>query len=111
MNTTCRIILPGLLTLVVSGTALAHVPGHHGGYRDDGWYGNATLWLDSTGHSGWAGNFGYRTGYGYPPGYSPWAGHLHGPRCQHGSGHGYAHGYRHGFKHGRKHGRKHRHHH
>jgi len=96
-----------MLALVVSGTALAHDSGHHDVYRNDGLYGSATFWGDSSGHIGYAGSLRYGAGYGYSPAYISWAAHAHGPRCHHGPGHGYGHGYKHGYKKGRKHGRKH----
>lgn len=111
MKTFCKILLPGMLALVVSGTALAHEPRHQDGYRNDGWYGSATLWSDSSGHSGYAGTLSYGAGYGYAPGYIPWTGHTHGPVFHHRPAYGYAHGYKRGHGKGHKHGRKHRHRH
>lgn len=110
MKTYCKILWPGMLVLMMSGTAFAHgAPSHDAYGYGGGWSGNGTIWFDSSGHSGYAGSLSYGTGYGYSPGYIPWLGHGHGhgPQCRHGSRHGYAKGYHHGYHKGRKHGKKH----
>jgi hypothetical protein len=104
MKTYCRILLPGILALSVSGTALAHntvSPGY------SGWSGNATVWIDPYGQPGIAGSIGYPTGRVYAPVYMPRPGYGYGPRFYHGPPYGHAKGYKHGYGHGPRHRHKH----
>jgi hypothetical protein len=111
MKSNCRFIWLGMLALMLSGAAVAHGTGPYPGYGYGGLSGSATVWVNSSGHPGWAGSLTYGVGHGYAPGYIPWIGPAHGPQCHHGHSRGYERGYRHGYKHGRKHGKRRHHHH
>ena len=115
MNTRNRNVLIGLVVLALSGSALAHDPGHQGGYPSGSWTGSATVWGSSQGYSGWSGNLSIGTIHGYAPGYVPWAyaypvRHRHGPSCHHAPprshGHGYGHSYGHSYWKGHKNDRR-----
>lgn len=107
MKKSVRYLWPGLLALVISGSALAHGSGRYDGWSGSGWSGGATVWGDSTGYTAYSGSLGFGTGYGQVPRHQPWAGGYHGPQCRHGHPRGYAKAYRKGFRHGRNHGRNH----
>jgi len=107
MKTRCTFLLIGMLAMVLSGSVLAHGSGSYDAYGYEPWSGSATVWGNSQGHSGYSGTLSYGYGHAYSPGYIPWAGHQHGPRCQHGPGYSYDRAHRQGYKHGRKHGKKH----
>jgi hypothetical protein len=102
MQSLNRYFWPGVLALMLSGTAVAHGSGPYPAYGHDRPSGNVTIWGDSSGRSGWAGSLSYGIGYGYAPGYVPW-GHVHEPRCGHIVPRGYARGYRDGYRNANKH--------
>ncbi len=108
------VVLFGLFSLLGSAAALAHSPGYGDAYAGIPLTGGITVWRDSYGNTGYAGNvsLGFAGGYtnhGYAP--VPYYGHVHGPVCGHLPPHGYARGHHRGSRHGhhRKghHGRRH----
>lgn len=109
-----KFIGPGMIAILLSGTALAHGGGAVNSYPLDGWSGSVAVWGNSAGYTGYSGNISYVSNYAYAPGYAlvPGPGPGYGPCCMNGRGKAYAKGHRHGPKHGRKHARKHhgRHH-
>lgn len=110
MKTSYRLLLAGMLAMVFSATAVAHSPGGNV-YVPGGWSGNATVWGNSHGQSGWTGAITYSAGYGYLPGYVPWVRPNqwsgHGSRCHHAPGHRHARAHRHVQSHSYGHGRGH----
>jgi hypothetical protein len=107
MKTRFPLLLVGLIGLFVSTAALAHDSGYGGAYGGNGLSGGISVWADSYGHSGYAGNLSYGTAYAWRQ--APYYGHAHGPRCGHGPRYGYDRAYEHGHHHGRKQGHRNRH--
>lgn len=98
------ILLTTLTGLFLTSNALAHNPGHvlvSGGHQLSG---GVTVWGNSYGQSGYAGNL--NLGFGYPP--ATYYGHAHAPSCGHQLvypyvngypvGYGYGNGYRSGYR-------------
>ena len=104
MKTRLFVLLFGLFSLLGSATVLAHNPGYGGIYAGVPLTGGITIWGDSYGNTGYAGNvsLGFAGGYanyGYAP--VPYYGHVHGASCGHMPPYGYARGHNRGYRHGR----------
>ncbi len=98
MKTYLIVVLIGLFSLFGSTTALAHHSGYGGAYAGIPLTGGITLWGDSYGHTGYAGNvsLGFAGGYATVPYY----GHVHGFSRGHRFPYGYARGYNRGHRYG-----------
>ena len=101
MKTRLLVVLFGLFSLLGSAAALAHSPGYGDAYAGIPLTGGITVWGDSYGNTGYAGNvsLGFAGGYAnyrYAP--VPYYGHMP-PYC-------YARGYNRGYRHGH-HGKRH----
>lgn len=114
MKTCLIVVLIGLFSLFGSTAVLAHNPGYGGAYAGIPLTGGITVWGDSQGNTGYAGNvsLGFAGGYasyGYAP--VPYYGHVHGRVCGHMPPYGHARGYNRGYRHGHhgkgRHGRRH----
>jgi len=107
------ILLAGLTTLFLATSAVAHNPGPVLAYGGPVLSGGVTIWGNSHGQTGYAGNINLGFGQVYAP--APYYGHVHGPSCGHPAPYGYApayrpvygQGYSHGYGHGKHHGRGH----
>jgi hypothetical protein len=110
----CRllILLATLTGLLLATNAMAHNPGQVLVYRTPQLSGGITVWDNSYGQSGYAGNI--NLGFGYAP--ATYYGHVHAPSCGHQFAYPYVNGYpvgftnghggaHHGNTHGRHHGR------
>ncbi len=112
MKTRFIILMLGLSSLFVATAAVAHKPGHVVVYGGPLLSGGVTLWGNSHGQSGYAGNI--NLGFANTHARMPVYGHVHGPSCGHAMGHSYALGFKNGYRNGngyihwRGHGRKHR---
>ena len=104
MKTCLFVILLGLSGLFGSSAALAHNTGYVDVYAAVPLTGGITIWGDSYGRSGIAGNvsLGFTGGYanyGYAP--IPYYGHVHGRSCGHKHRKAHARGYKNGYRHGK----------
>jgi len=118
MKTRNRYLVFGLLALALSGSALAHEAGQSAAYPAGAWSGNATIWGNSQGYSGWLGNLNIGAVFGYAPGFVPVAvplprSHRHAASCHHAPPRVHSHAYRQGHPrgHARGHGKGYRGHH
>ena len=110
MKTYLFVILFGLFGLFGSTTVLAHNTAYVGAYAGVPFSGGITIWGDSYGRTGYAGNVSLGIAGGYAnPGYAPTAyyGHVHGRSCGHKPRYGYARGYKNGYRHGKHNGHHH----
>ena len=117
MKTRLFVVLFGLFSLFGSTAALAHNPGYGGAYVGVPLTGGITIWGDSYGRTGYAGNVslglvgGYANiGYASVPYYGQVNRPVYGYRSSHGYDRGSRQGYRHGYRHGRHRGHHNRHH-
>ena len=113
MKTRLFVVLLGLFSFFASTTVLAHNPGYGGAYAGIPLIGGITIWGDSYGRTGYAGNLslGFASGYANH-GYAtvPYYGHFNGSAYGYPSSYGYYRGSRHGYRHGRNYGHHNRHH-
>ena len=112
MKTYLVIVLLGIFGLFGSTAVVAHGSGYGGSHSNIPLTGGITVWGNSSGHVGYAGNLnlgfsnGY-AGYGYPA--VPYYGHVHGRSCGHASPYGYGSRHYRGNRHGH-HNRRNRNH-
>ena len=108
MKTRLFVVLFGLFSLFGSTAALAHNPGYGGAYVGVPLTGGITIWGDSYGRTGYAGN----VSLGYVGGYAsvPYYGHNNRPAYGYRSSYGYYRGSRHGYRRSRHNGHHNRHH-
>lgn len=103
MKTRLIVVLLGLFSVFGSTAVLAHNSGYGGAYAGIPLTGGITIWGDSYGHTGYAGNvsLGFASGYANH-GYAtvPYYGHVHGFSRGHRPPYGYARGYRRGYGYG-----------
>jgi hypothetical protein len=104
------VVLLGLFSFFGSSAVLAHNPGAYTGIPLTG---GITIWGDSNGHTGYAGNVslgftGAYANHGYAA--VPYYGPSHGPSCGHVPPYGYARGYKRGYRNGHHNRRNNRHH-
>ncbi len=100
MKTRYIVLLLGLFSLFGAAPVLAHNYGSGGAYGGSPLTGGITIWGDSYGRIGYAGNLNLGFGYGYPALAYPAV-----PYYGYGPGYGYVPGYGHGYRYGRGHGR------
>jgi len=110
MNIHNGYLVMGLLALALSGSAMAHDPGHHATYPDGAWSGSATVWGHAQGFSGWSGTLRFGAVYAYPTAYAPVvpmaAVHHHLESCRHAPPRHHARAMAKHFKHGRSHAQR-----
>jgi hypothetical protein len=107
MKTYLVIVLFGLFVLFGSTAVAAHGSGYGGSYSGIPLTGGITVWGNSSGHVGYAGNLRLGFSSGYAP--VPYYGHVHGPSCGYASPYGYGSGHHRGYRNGHN-NRRHRNH-